>query len=77
MLGENERQWKMKKAKRNTSNKIHCEHNDIFSTKHETGKFHLAVSREKNVQKSVLSWALSWARAELFFFLLLLLFFAN
>ena len=37
----------MKKTNRNTSNKIHCEHNDIFSTKRVTGKFHVEEMYKK------------------------------
>ena len=46
---ENERQWK-KKANRNTSNKMFCVHNDIFSIKNVTKKIRVASTAAKNVQ---------------------------
>ena len=37
----------MKKASRNTSNKIFCKHNDIFSIVRVTWKFHIATTTAK------------------------------
>ena len=37
----------MKKANRNTSNKIFCKYNDIFSIEHVTWKFHIATTTAK------------------------------
>ena len=46
---KNERQWK--KAKSNTSNEIFSEHNDIFSIKRVTRKFHIATTAKKCTKK--------------------------
>ena len=41
----------MKKGNRNTSNKIFCKHNDIFSTERVTWKFHVATTTAKKCTK--------------------------
>ena len=38
----------MKKANRNTNNKIFCKHNDIFSIVRVIWKFHVATTTAKN-----------------------------
>ena len=52
----------MKKANRNTSNKIFCKHNDIFSIVRVTWKFHVATTTAKKCTKRC---------AACFFFLLI------
>ena len=43
-----------KKANRNTSNKIFCVHDDIFSLKHVTRKIRVATTAAKQCTKNVL-----------------------